>query len=132
MVAFNVILRNDAGILNSGLVKKVSGVCLLKKGIMDFNEIVRFIGVESILHKKPMECSGGEKSRAVFARAILMKPKLILCDEPTASLDEENKEQILKLLFDMNQKYNTTVITVTHDLEVAKQHDRIIKIIKED
>ena len=99
---------------------------------MDFNEIVRFIGVESMLHKKPMECSGGEKSRAVFARAILMKPKLILCDEPTASLDEENKEQILKLLFDMNQKYNTTVITVTHDLEVAKQHYRIIKIIKED
>lgn len=104
----------------------------LERPILDFNEIVRCIGVESILNKKPMECSGGEKSRAVFARAILMKPKLILCDEPTASLDEENKGQILKLIFDMNQKYNTTVITVTHDFEVAKQHDRIIKIIKED
>ena len=57
-----------------------------------------------------------------------MKPKIILADEPTASLDEDNKERIVELLFKMNKKYNTTIITVTHDLEVAKRHDRIIKL----
>ncbi|MCR5432304.1 MAG: ABC transporter ATP-binding protein [Lachnospiraceae bacterium] len=92
----------------------------------DFENIVSTIGIEHILKKKPLECSGGEKSRVVFARAIIMNPQLILCDEPTASLDGENKERIISLLFKMNQEFNTTIITVTHDQEVADRHKRII------
>ena len=57
-----------------------------------------------------------------------MKPQLILCDEPTASLDGENKERILSLLYKMNQEFGTTIITVTHDMEVANRHDRIIHL----
>lgn len=95
---------------------------------VDFETIVNAIGITSILKKKPLECSGGEKSRAVFARAIIMKPQLILCDEPTASLDGENKENIMNLLFTMNQDFNTTIITVTHDLEIAKRHETIIHL----
>lgn len=93
-----------------------------------FNEILNRIGIQSILKKKPLECSGGEKSRAVFARAIIMQPSLILCDEPTASLDDYNKQQIIDLLFEMNEKKNVTIITVTHDTNIADQHDRIIKL----
>lgn len=93
-----------------------------------FNEILNRIGIQSILKKKPLECSGGEKSRAVFARAIIMQPSLILCDEPTASLDDYNKQQIIDLLFEMNEKNNVTIITVTHDTNIADQHDRIIKL----
>lgn len=55
-----------------------------------------------------------------------MKPQIILADEPTASLDVENKERIVNLLFKMNKEFNTTIITATHDLEVAKRHDRIV------
>lgn len=94
----------------------------------DFESIINIIGIESILKKKPLECSGGEKSRVVFARAIIMKPKLILCDEPTASLDGDNRERIITLLFKMNQEFNTTIITVTHDLEVANRHEKIIHL----
>lgn len=94
----------------------------------DFENIVNTIGIKSILKKKPLECSGGEKSRAVFARGVIMKPQLILCDEPTASLDGDNSERIVSLLFKMNQDFNTTIITVTHDLEVANRHDRIIHL----
>lgn len=94
----------------------------------DLENIARKLEIHSILKKKPLECSGGEKSRAVFARAIIMKPELILCDEPTASLDGENKENIINLLFEMNKEYNTTIITVTHDLEVANRHDKIINL----
>ena len=94
----------------------------------EFESIIDGIDIASILNKKPLECSGGEKSRAVFARAIIMKPQLILCDEPTASLDGENKERILSLLYKMNQEFGTTIITVTHDMEVANRHDRIINL----
>ncbi len=94
----------------------------------DFDSIIDIIGIGPILKKKPLECSGGEKSRVVFARAVIMKPQLILCDEPTASLDGDNKERIISLLFNMNREFNTTIITVTHDLEVANRHEKIIHL----
>lgn len=94
----------------------------------NFESIIDGIGISHILNKKPIECSGGEKSRAVFARAIIMRPQLLLCDEPTASLDCENKERIISLLHKMNQEFGTTIITVTHDMEVANCHDRIIHL----
>lgn len=94
----------------------------------NFESVINRIGIETILKKKPLECSGGEKARAVFARSVIMNPQLILCDEPTASLDGDNKEKIIKLLFEMNQEFNTTIITVTHDLEVANRHEKIIHL----
>lgn len=94
----------------------------------DFENVINAIGIKSILKKKPHECSGGQRSRAVFARGIIMKPQIILSDEPTASLDVENRERIINLLFKMNNEFNTTIITVTHDLEVANRHDRVIHL----
>lgn len=96
----------------------------------NFTQIVKEIGIESILQKKPLDCSGGERARAVFARGILMKPEVLLADEPTSSLDIENKERIIHSLFEMNQKFGTTIITVTHDLDMAKRHDRVIRLEK--
>lgn len=96
----------------------------------NFNQIVKEIGIESILQKKPLDCSGGERARAVFARGILMKPEVLLADEPTSSLDTENKERIIHSLFEMNRKFGTTIITVTHDLDMAKRHDRVIRLEK--
>ena len=94
----------------------------------DFETVTSAIEIKPILKKKPLECSGGEKARAVFARGIIMNPQLILADEPTASLDMENRERIVALLFRMNKEFNTTIITVTHDLEVANRHDRVIHL----
>ena len=94
----------------------------------DFESVISAIGLKPILKKKPLECSGGEKARAVFARGIIMKPQIILADEPTASLDMENRERIVSLLFKMNREFNTTIITVTHDLEIANRHDRVIQL----
>ena len=94
----------------------------------DFENVINAIDIKSILKKKPLECSGGEKARAVFARGIIMKPQIILADEPTASLDVENRERIVTLLFKMNKEFNTTIITVTHDLEMANRYDRVIHL----
>lgn len=96
----------------------------------NFTQIVKEIGIESILQKKPLDCSGGERARAVFARGILMKSEVLLADEPTSSLDTENKERIIHSLFEMNRKFGTTIITVTHDLDMAKRHDRVIRLEK--
>lgn len=93
-----------------------------------FKRLIKTIGIESILKKKPLECSGGQRSRAVFARAVIMNPQIIISDEPTASLDVANKEKIINLLFDMNKEFNTTIITVTHDLDLANRHERIITL----
>ena len=102
-----------------------------KKGrntMEDFDSVIDAIEIRTILKKKPLECSGGEKARAVFARGIIMKPQIILADEPTASLDMENRERIVTLLFRLNKEFNTTIITVTHDLEIANRHDRVIHL----
>lgn len=93
-----------------------------------FETVTNAIEIKHILKKKPLECSGGEKARAVFARGIIMNPQIILADEPTASLDVENRERIVNLLFRMNKEFNTTIITVTHDLEIANCHDRVIHL----
>lgn len=93
-----------------------------------FEKVISAIEIESILKKKPLECSGGEKARAVFARGIIMEPQIILSDEPTSSLDVENRDRIINLLFKMNEEFNTTIITVTHDLEVADRHDKVIHL----
>lgn len=93
-----------------------------------FKDIVHKLDIASILQNKPKECSGGQKSRAVFARGIIMNPKILLSDEPTASLDEKSKNKILNLLFEMNKEFNTTLITVTHDFKVSEYHDRVITL----
>ena len=94
----------------------------------NFEAVVSAIGIKPILKKKPLECSGGERARTVFARGIIMNPQIILADEPTASLDRESRERIVTLLFRMNTEFNTTIITVTHDLEIANRHDRVIHL----
>lgn len=96
----------------------------------DFDKLINFIGISNILKKKPIKCSGGERARAAFARGILMKPDIILADEPTSSLDLDNREKIINMLFNLNQRNNTTIITVTHDEDIAQKFDRIIYLKK--
>lgn len=93
-----------------------------------FDELVESLGIAHIVNKKPLECSGGEKARAVFARAVILRPRVILADEPTASLDPENKERILRLLLDLNKDFGVTIVTVTHDSYVAGFHDRVLQL----
>ncbi len=93
-----------------------------------FRQLVETLGIESLLKKKPFKCSGGERARAALARGLIMQPQLVLADEPTASLDDKNKDIMMELLFKLNQINNMTLITVTHDLAIAKRHDCVITI----
>ena len=86
------------------------------------------LGLGERLTHKPSELSGGEKQRVAAARALMMSPDVILADEPSGSLDEENKRELHKLLKQMQKKYNQTIIIVTHDKELAEISDRVVEM----
>jgi putative ABC transport system ATP-binding protein len=76
----------------------------------------------------PVQLSGGEQQRVSMARAFSTNPKILFADEPTGNLDEEASNRVIKLLFDLNREAGTTLILVTHNLELAAQTNRIIKL----
>jgi len=86
------------------------------------------LGLADRLNHKPNELSGGEKQRVAAARALMMKPDIILADEPTGSLDEKNKKELSELLLKLRKEYGQTILLVTHDKELAGIADRVIEI----
>ena len=98
-----------------------------KDKVKKIEEILERVGLSSTLHQKVSELSGGEQQRIAVARAILKPSQLLLADEPTGSLDPENRDLVLNFLLDMN-KEGKTVIIVTHDAYVAEQCHRVIEL----
>ena len=98
-----------------------------KDKVKKIEEILERVGLSSTLHQKVSELSGGEQQRIAVARAILKPSQLLLADEPTGSLDPENRDLVLNFLLDMN-KEGKTVIIVTHDAYVAQQCHRVIEL----
>lgn len=89
-------------------------------------ELLELLGLSSRLEHKPNELSGGEKQRVAVARALINNPSVILADEPSGSLDTENKIELHKLFFDLRDQFGQTFVIVTHDEELAKITDRTI------
>jgi lipoprotein-releasing system ATP-binding protein len=82
------------------------------------------VGLSHRLHHRPAELSGGERQRAAVARALIRRPGLLLCDEPTGNLDRKSAEAVSSLLFDLHREEGNLLITVTHSLELAARFDR--------
>lgn len=91
-------------------------------------DLCQSLGIKDKMHAYPNELSGGSQQRVSIARALVAKPKIILADEPTGNLDTKNSEEVIKLLKLYSKKYGITVLLVTHDLNIAAQSDRIIKM----
>jgi len=96
--------------------------------IARIEEVLGLVGLKYMKHKMPHELSGGEQQRVAIARALLNEPELLIADEPTGNLDPDTSDEILKLLYNLNQKRNTTIIFATHDYRLMEQYpSRVIR-----
>jgi len=91
-------------------------------------EILRLLRLEDKMHHKPLELSGGEQQRVALARAVVNRPALVLADEPTGNLDSENSEIVLKMFRELNNRFNQTIIMITHNPEAAAACQRVIQM----
>ena len=101
------------------------------------NELILLLGLSKRINHLPNELSGGQQQRVSIGRALMSKPDIILADEPTGNLDSKASMEIMNLLKLSNEKYNQTIIMITHDMELAKNAGRIItledgKIVKDE
>lgn len=91
-------------------------------------ELLERVGLGDRITHYPSQLSGGEQQRVAMARAFITSPKVLFADEPTGNLDEETADKVQNLLFDLNKQEGTTLIMVTHNLELASFTDRILKL----
>ena len=91
-------------------------------------EILRMLKLEDKMHHKPLELSGGEQQRVALARAVVNRPAIVLADEPTGNLDTENSALVLKMFRELNDRFNQTIIMITHNPEAAAACQRIIQM----
>ena len=92
------------------------------------HELLNRVGLANRSHHYPSQLSGGEQQRVAMARAFITSPKILFADEPTGNLDEENANHITELLFGMNKEQGTTLVLVTHNLELAQKTQRILRM----
>jgi len=91
-------------------------------------ELLRSVGLEKEMNRKPNEMSGGQQQRVAIARALANTPKILLCDEPTGNLDTKSGEHVMEIIRHQNEELGVTVILVTHDPSLAKYGDRVIRL----
>lgn len=119
------LIPNYTALENVSLILEINGIDNSKQKAEEL--LVQF-GLKDRLHHFPTQLSGGEQQRVAIARSMVVKPKLILADEPTGNLDSENSQMISNLLFEYANKNQSSFVLVTHDLKFAEKCDRIIKI----
>ena len=107
---------------NVTLVKEIA------PNALSATKMIEEVGLSDHLNNFPAELSGGEQQRVSIARALAKNPKIILCDEPTGALDSETGVMVLKLLLKMARSYGKTIIIVTHNQNIAKMADTVVKV----
>lgn len=95
---------------------------------LNINELLEVVGLLDMKNKFPYQLSGGQMQRVAIARAVAKNPSVLFCDEPTGALDEKMGKQTLKLIQEINKKYKTTVIIVTHNPSIANLGNTVIKM----
>lgn len=91
-------------------------------------ELLTKVGLADRLHHYPSQLSGGEQQRVALARAFSNRPSILFADEPTGNLDEETGEKVIQLLFELNKEAGTTLVIITHDLDLANRTQQILRL----
>lgn len=122
------IFQNYNLIPNLTALENVEMAAELSNDPLDASEVIEAVGLSHRSGNFPAQLSGGEQQRLAIARALVKKPKLLLCDEPTGALDFETGKQVLSLLYDSKKLYGATVLVITHNRAITPMADRVIDI----
>lgn len=125
---FHYLLPEFTALENVLMPYRISKQPITKDVLKRANELLDFVGLGQRKNNLANNLSGGQQQRVAIARSLINLPKVILADEPTGNLDSDTTEQVYDLLREINQKYNTTFIIITHDRHIAEKADRIIEI----
>lgn len=122
------IFQNYVLIPSLNVYENVLFGSMLSSNNLDINDILSAVGLNNKNYKYPFELSGGERQRVAIARALVKKPTILFGDEITGALDVANEENILKVINDIKNKYNMTIIMVTHNPSILKYANMVIKM----
>ncbi|HOZ54517.1 MAG TPA: ABC transporter ATP-binding protein [Clostridia bacterium] len=125
---FHYLLPEFTVLENVLIPYKIQNKKITKDVIKRAEELLDLVGLSTVKNKNATMISGGQQQRTAIARALMNNPKIILADEPTGNLDSEATENIYNLLREINIKYNTTFVIITHDRRIAEKADRIIEV----
>ncbi len=125
---FHHLLPEFTAIENTMMPALIKGLSTSRARTLAETILVR-VGLESRLHQRVTKLSGGEQQRVALARALVLKPALLLADEPTGNLDQKNSEQVHELLMELNRELNMTMVVVTHNMKLASYMARRVTIM---
>ena len=125
---FHYLLPEFTVIENVLMPYMLSGQKITKEIKERAEELLELVDLSKVKNNKATDLSGGQQQRGAIARALINSPKIVLADEPTGNLDSKTTDDIYALLRDINKKYNTTFVVITHDNKIANKADRIITV----
>jgi lipoprotein-releasing system ATP-binding protein len=125
---FHYLLPEFTALENVLMPYKINNSRPSKEILERAGELLNMVGLSTVKNNLATNMSGGQQQRTAIARALMNNPKIILADEPTGNLDSESTENIYNLLRDINKKFKTTFIIITHDRRIAEKADRIVEI----
>lgn len=125
---FHYLLPEFTALENVLMPYRIGGGQITKETKDKAIELMRIVGLEKVINNNATKMSGGQQQRTAVARALLNDPAIILADEPTGNLDSTSTENVYNLLREINEKFGTTFIVITHDRHIAEKADRIIEI----
>jgi len=125
---FHHLLPEFSALENILIPYKIQHGKLNSEALKRAEDLIELVGLSQVKNNNALKMSGGQQQRTAIARALMNQPKIILADEPTGNLDSDTAEQIYQLMRDINRKFNTTFIIITHDQHIAEKADRIIEI----
>ena len=125
---FHYLLPEFTALENVLMPYRISKKEVTEEVLLRANELLDIVGLSNRKDNLAINLSGGQQQRVAIARSLINNPKIILADEPTGNLDSDTTEQVYELLREINKKFKTTFIVITHDRHIAEKADRIIEI----